>query len=463
MSRSRTKQRKASGVKRKPAEVAAARPDRPKDRRGRLGLLVLVAGVLVYCNSFDGSFVFDDGPDIVDKEEIRRLWPIWGHLARGSRPLVDLSLAINYHIGQLDVWGYHAFNLVVHLLAGLTLFGVVRRTLLLEGLRSSFGRSAHWLALAVSLIWVVHPLQTESVTYVIQRAESMMGLFYLLTLYGVIRGSRSQWAWWWYAGAGVACALGMSSKPVMITAPFVVLLYDRIFLSRSFAAVLRRRWGLYAVLVASWLVLARSGIIQGVLNPDPRPPTVGLGYQGFSPMEYAFTQPGVILHYLRLSFWPHPLCLDYRWPVETAPLAIAAPALVILALLALTVWALWRRPRLAFLGAWFFLVLAPTSSIIPIQDVAFEHRMYLPLAGVVVLVVIAGDRALGFILNDSVGASRRRKVVPGGLVLLGLMVAVGFVWSFLLIEMRVHRKMIATTFRSASLSTTWIMTEKTKL
>ncbi len=425
MSRSRTKKHKAGGAERKPAEVAVARPDRPDSRRGWVGLLVLVAGVLVYYNSFGGSFVFDDGPDIVDNPRIRSLWPVWGHLARGSRPLVDLSLAVNYHIGQLDVWGYHACNLAVHLLAGVTLFGIVRRTLLLEGLRPSFGRSAPWLALVVSLIWVVHPLQTQSVTYIIQRAESMMGLFYLLTLYCVICGSGSRRAWWWYAAAGVACALGMGSKPVMITAPFVVLLYDRVFLARSFSEILRRRWGLYLILTASWLILARTGIIRGVLNPDPRPTTVGLGYPGFSPMEYALTQPGAILHYLRLSFWPHPLCLDYRWPVATTPPAIAAPALVILALLSLSAWALWRKPRLGFLGAWFFLVLAPTSSVIPIQDPAFEHRMYLPLAGVVVLVVIAGHRALGAILRGLPGTSPARRLVPGALILL-VVAALGY-------------------------------------
>src|SRR2546425_10026484 len=104
-------------------------------------------------------------------------------MAQSTRPILELSIAVNYAMGGLDVWGYHAFNLGVHLLAGLALFGIVRRTLQSDALRGRFGDRAPWLAMVVAAIWIVHPLQTESVTYVIQRAESLMGLFFLLTLY----------------------------------------------------------------------------------------------------------------------------------------------------------------------------------------------------------------------------------------------------------------------------------------
>ena len=169
---------------------------------------IVVAGTLVYLNSFAGVFIYDDLREIVKSGRVHDFDILW----TGGRPIVKLTLAINYALGGLDVWGYHLVNLVVHVLAALTLFGVVRRVLLLEQFRDGPGRHAAYYAVAVALIWVVHPLQTESVTYVIQRAESMMGLFYLLTLYCMIRGATSSRRAPWYASAVVACALGMESK-----------------------------------------------------------------------------------------------------------------------------------------------------------------------------------------------------------------------------------------------------------
>ena len=163
-------------------------------------LLVMVAGLLAYHNSFTSPFIYDDELSILTNPTIRHLWPIWQVLSpphRGGftvegRPIINLSLAINYALGGYDVWGYHALNLTIHVLAGLTLYGVVRRTLHRPRLRERFGATANGLALATAVLWTVHPLQTASVTYIIQRAESLMGLFYLLTLYGFIRGVESQ-------------------------------------------------------------------------------------------------------------------------------------------------------------------------------------------------------------------------------------------------------------------------------
>jgi len=151
----------------------------------------VLAGLWAYSNTFSAPFFFDDVPAIVDNPSIRHLGAIGEVLSpSGSdgsgvagRPLVNLSLALNYAWGGLDVRWYHAFNLIVHLLAGLTLFGIVRRTLDRRGNIQSVA-----LAWVIAVIWTVHPLLTESVTCVIQRTESLMGLFYLLTLYCFIRG-----------------------------------------------------------------------------------------------------------------------------------------------------------------------------------------------------------------------------------------------------------------------------------
>ena len=429
MSRGRKKGRRSSTVTEPvvTAQVGRLEPRRQFALHLVLGMVIVAAGIAVYANSFSGVLLFDDTRHIVHNESIRHLWPIWDHLHDKRRPMVSLSLAVNYALGSLNVWGYHAFNLAVHLLAGLTLFGVVRRTLLSERLSAwvawprlrghAKGRHGHasvamppdesmperrhraaaWLAFVAALLWVVHPLNTQSVTYIIQRGESMMGLFYLLTLYCVIRGavaSTRRHRRWWFVAAVVSCALGMGSKAVMVTAPVVVLIYDRIFLvSREggFGELLRRRWGLYLGLVASWSVLVWCGVVRGVFDASPAEPAgVGLGVANFTPLRYALTQPGVILHYLRLCFWPHPLCLDYDWPAAAGAGTIAGPLIVVGLLVLASIGALlWRRTAaLGFCGVWFFVILAPTSSVMPVMDPIFEHRMYLSLAGVIVLVVV---------------------------------------------------------------------------
>ena len=400
MSRISSKAKQPRPTGNRPAIVASA-PDL-NGLGGRWPALVLiVVGVAVYANSLWGVFLFDDAYAIVDNLRIRQLFPVDRWLAT-ERPVVELSLAINYAIGKLKVSGYHVFNLLVHIAAALTLFGLVRRTL---ALCQSRGRKptdtgpvtalepGALFAFVVALFWLVHPLQTESVTYVIQRAESLMGLFYLLTVFLFVRGAQSARSWRWYLASIAACTLGMACKAVMATAPIVVLLYDRFFLAGSFREAWRRRGVVYLGLGLTWGVLFACGVVQHVFTPTTNRTAIGFGFKGISPWEYALTQTEVILHYLRLSLWPNPLCLDYAWPVAHHLGEVIAPGIVIVGLLLLTVWAFVRKHWIGFVGAWFFIILAPTSSFIPVRDVAFEHRMYLPLVAVIVL-MIAGVRAV---------------------------------------------------------------------
>ena len=387
--------------------------------------IIVLAGVLAYHNSFGGPFILDDLRWIPGNPHIRQIWPPWacmymvdpwdaaGRTVVSSRPILSLSLALNYQISGLKVQGYHTVDLAIHILTALTLFGIVRGTLLCEKLRARFGQASFSLALVCALIWLVHPLQTQSVTYMIQRAESLMGLFYLLTLYCVIRGASAANSRGWYAKAIAVCALGMGSKEVMATAPLLVLLYDRFFIGGSFKNAFRRRWGLYVGLAATWLVLAAlvcNGLREGYSS----------GLQQLSPLGYAKAQCIVIIHYLRLSFWPHPLVLDYgRWPRVEVFWDFALPGLMVLALLCGSVVMFCRRWGLGFLGLWFFLILGPTSSFFPILDAAFEHRMYLPLTGVVVAVVVCGY-ALGKGLSAKLAISDKHRLALAGLIGYGL-------------------------------------------
>jgi tetratricopeptide (TPR) repeat protein len=346
------------------------------------GFILAGAAVAAYSRTFSVPLLFDDGPSVADNPTLRHLgaafWPPGGSTVNG-RPILNLSLALNYAISGTAVWSYHAANLVIHILAGLTLFGILRRTL--SRLASP---AAPAVAFSAALLWTLHPLLTESVTYIVQRAESLMGLFYLLTVYAFIRGSgiegpaRRRW----YALSIGACALGMGTKEVMVSAPLVVLLYDRTFLAGNFREAWRRRWPLYAGLASTWLIL-----LLLVLGSHGRGGSAGFGT--WVPWwRYGLTQSAAILHYLRLCLWPHPLVFDYGTALAPASLRILPDVLAVAALLAATGWALVRRPALGFLGAVFFAILAPSSSILSVvTETMAEHRMYLPLIPVAVLAV----------------------------------------------------------------------------
>jgi len=409
--------------------------DRPVPARSRravalaAGLLILAA-LAAYWNTFSAPFVFDDVPGIIDNPSIRHLWPlstvlqplaIFGSAA--GRPVVNLSLAINYAIGGTDVRGYHALNLVFHVLAALTLLGIVRRTLRLrsghalagfvgaqacpfdklrapslsrgcalkdDGRSKSAPLPVDTLAFAVAMLWMLHPLLTESVTCVIQRTELLGGLFYLLTLYCFIRATDTGASPYWQVACVGSCLLGMASKEIMVSAPLMVWLYDRTFVAGSFRAAWQRRPRLYVALGSTWLLLAYL-----VLGSGGRNGTAGLGL-GVTPWEYALTQCRAIALYLRLAIWPHPLVLDYGTAVVRSLGEVWWQATVVLALLGLTIWALTRKSRSGFLGVWFFAILAPSSSVMPVvSQTMAEHRMYLPLAAVIVLAVLALHALVG--------------------------------------------------------------------
>ena len=376
-------------------------------------MVLTFAITAAYVTSFRGAFVFDDLHAIVENPTIRDL----GRLDRillapaeggtiGGRPVVNLSLALNHAAGGLEPRGYHAVNLLVHVLAGLTLFGLVRRTLLRL---PRFAADALPLALAVAALWALHPLQTSAVTYLVQRAESLMGLFYLLTLYCFVRGVDSphmggvlypdsaasnqsgnknpptqKHPRGWFILSFICCLLGMGTKEVMASAPLLVLLYDRTFGAGSWREAWRQRGRFHGALMGTWLLLAVL-----VLNTEGRGGSAGFG-TAVTWWDYALTQCVAITQYLRLVLWPHPLVFDYGAPLYRSLSAVGPQAALLLLLIVATGWALIRKPALGFLGAWFFLILAPSSSFVPVatQTMA-EHRLYLPLAAGLMLLGLA--------------------------------------------------------------------------
>jgi hypothetical protein len=346
--------------------------------RGWPLVLALVCGGAAYSDSLRGPFIFDDIDSILNNPHVNRALPEGKDVPTSlrGRPVLTFSFEVDYAIGGMDVRVYHFTNLVIHLGCGVVLFGIMRRNFFSAPLWGGrFEHSSHWLAGAVVAIWLVHPLNTEAVTLVVQRAESLAGLFYLLVIYCLIRG--------WNAAVVAACVLGLGTKEVVATAPVMALLYDRTFLAGSFLAAIRARKWLYFTLAGMLVVF-----LLGVVLSGARSQSVG----NILPGDYLITQMGVIAHYVALAFWPRGLVLDYYdWPVAHGVSEISVGGWLVVITIVATVVALKWKPWLGFLGAWFFGILAPSSSVIPVfTEVAAEHRMYLPLIALVVLVVVGG-------------------------------------------------------------------------
>jgi tetratricopeptide (TPR) repeat protein len=353
-------------------------------------LVIIVAVALAYSNSLSGPFVLDDLPSIVGNSSIRQLGTSLSTPVASSthgRPILNLSFALNYAINSYSVEGYHFTNIAIHMANALLLYGIVRLTL--EG---SLGAFSTWVAGATALLWAVHPLNTEAVTYTVQRAESLMGFFLLLALYSFIRFEKGASGSSWSFGAlcVVSCLLGMATKEVMVSAPIIIWLYDRTFFSKGFCAALRDHWKLYSSVAATWLVLAAL-----VLSTHGRGGTAGFD-AGVPIWSYCLTQAYAISHYLRLCIFPHPLIFYYGRGLVTNPIDVLGDAALVIGLLAVTIWALVKAPSIGFLGAVFFVLLAPSSSFVPVAtETVAEHRMYLPLIPVVLLGVLGVYRWLG--------------------------------------------------------------------
>ncbi len=365
-------------------------------------LAAIAAGIVaIYSRTFSVPMMMDDAISIIFNSSIRGLQPYWRVLVPpddagvGGRPLLNLSYAVNYAFGGTGVFGYHLANLVIHVLAAWVLFCLTRRTLLRPPLRERFGPSADALSFSVAAIWAWHPVQTISVTYISERAESLMGLFYLLTVYFAGRcaetdetGGRRRWL----LLSVLTCVAGITTKEVMVTAPLMCLLYDRTFISGSFRKAWERNRVLYLALVAALFPvthrvasLHRQGLLYGV----------GFG-GGVSWRTYGLMECRVVTKYVALAFWPNPLVFDYGKFLPGHLAEVWPFVLVLAALLAATFVAMRRWPAAGFAVCWFFLILAPTSSIVPLvgQPMA-ENRMYLPLAGLAALVVLGAFASFG--------------------------------------------------------------------
>jgi tetratricopeptide (TPR) repeat protein len=409
-------------VKKPPQPNLRATSDGPPAWAAAIVLALAISAV--YASALDVPFIFDDTVGIVKNKSIQSLWPPIGTADNpgplnppldnpvSARPLVNLTFAINWRLGGFDPYGYHLVNVLVHFCSAILLWAVVRPALRLSYFAGRFESSAGWLALVVALLWALHPLQTEAVIYASQRTELMMAMFYIGTLYCSLRywalvaspigearpRSESRQRKIWLVLAVLACLAGMASKEVMVSAPLVVLLFDRTFVSDSLVQTLRRFWPLYLGLAATW------GLLLFLNIGAPRGASAGFDL-GVDMGSYWLMQAKVLLMYLGLVVRPWPLLVHYKFPY----FAFREGWLYLVPVLLLglgTLLLLWRNQPAGFLVTCVFVILAPTSLIPIVTEMAAERRMYLPLAPIAVLIVVAAYLLAQRVLQNRVEESR---------------------------------------------------------
>jgi len=344
--------------------------------------LIILIGLLTYSSSFDCAFQFDDSRVIVKNSEIRTLsnyFTISKWININLRPLSSLTFAINYSIHKLQLFGYHFVNLFIHVVAGLTIFYLVQLLLSLSLFsKSILSRDKRAVALLVSLIFIAHPIQTMAVTYIVQRMTSLAGMFYLLSVYWYARGRFLHVEQGYdfsvlrnYIFALLFGVCASLSKQNAITFPAAMLLLELFFVCDEEGEPYIK----YLLISSSSLaIIFLVFVISGNL---PRETAT------ISRTDYLITQFIVIVKYIKLLILPINQNADYAHKIARSffEAKVFGSFLFITGLLATGIWLFKRKRILSFCIFWFFLTLSVESSIIPIRDVMFEHRLYLPTFG----------------------------------------------------------------------------------
>ncbi|MBR9803717.1 tetratricopeptide repeat protein [bacterium] len=352
--------------------------------------MLLTAVIAAFANSMSGEYVLDDEVHLDGKEELlaKFLWSPTQVFAN-NRGVAFFTFALDNAVFDDDRWGHHFTNIVIHW--AVCCFGYWILVQILSNCQNAvLRRHALEISLCSTVIFAVHPLTTNVVTYMVQRMESLMALFCLLTIWSVIRlthTGRTSFA----VLAVVFCAVGMRSKEVMVVTPLLILGFDYAYLARSMSALRRRAW----LHIALWLTLLLNpawaplytSIVSSTENARDRLPKTAYVVEDLSRWEYLRTQPEVVAKYLQLVFWPSDLCLDRRWEVQDDPALIALWLSVTIAMILASLGMFLKAPEWGFPLLCFFVVLAPTSSFVPLADLYYEHRIYLPLYPVLAISV----------------------------------------------------------------------------
>lgn len=378
-------------------------------------LLIVFVCLAVYSNTFYANFTFDDVDNINLNNAISNFSSSSGYdfFLHSRRGVGYLSFLINYRLGGLDVFGYHVFNVAIHIINALLVYGIVLVTANLYR-NHDHSNNDRWqwfhpplIALFPALLFAAHPVQTQAITYVVQRFTSLCTLFYLagILCYALARRTADKQPaphikqWGWLATSLICSVLASRTKEIAFTFPFIVLIYEFMFFSTDLKDRLK-----YLLLPVITPLLLAALVIFNILRVSG---VHGLDLYtkvqtNISRLDYLFTQFRVIITYIRLIFFPVNQSIDYDYTISTSfAWSVALSALTLVFILLAAIW-LWIRSnrvppspdtlylRLTAFGIiWFFVTLSIESSIIPIIDVIFEHRLYLPSTGALIAITSA--------------------------------------------------------------------------
>jgi len=391
-------------------------------------LFLLTAALLVifiYANTLGSPFIFDSRNNIESNPHIRitRITPT--DLADAAfkspthrRPLPNISFALNYFLHGYNVVGFHVVNVLIHICTGFLLYFFVKTTFDTPALKSR-NKNYLWISFFTAVLWMVHPLQSQSVSYIVQRMNSMAAMFYVLSmlLYARFRLSgKKRKKWWLLTGCIVAAMLALASKEIAVTLPFFILLYDRYF----FGDMSRKALKKYIPLLAGCLLLV-AVIGLALLGSHPLDRIIK-GYTGrdFTLSQRLLTEPRVIIFYISQLLWPHPsrLNLDHDFTLSNSlmdPITTFFSIAALAALMAVAAITAKKHRLLSFGIVWFLGNLVIESSVLPLE-IVYEHRLYLPSMMFILIIVLLVYRV----------------VKPAGLraALLCAMVAVSAFWAY---------------------------------
>jgi len=363
---------------------------------------VLIAGLILiaYSNTFYATFHFDDNPAIVENARIKRITPenIMSSIS-GGRPVVELSLMLNYKLSGLNVVGWHIFNIGCHIANSFLVYLLILWTLNLPSMAKQYADKARRMALFGALLFGIHPIQTESVTYIITRTELLTTFFYLGAFLLFIQGARTG-KFAYYIGAACAAFLSAGSKEWAVTLPAVLFLYDILFLSQGKIKPALARWKAYALIALSWVQIYRTvnlftpGSSVG-FNMGSSIGAASDSTASWTASTYLLTSFNVIWTYIRLLFLPVNQNLDYSYPVAESlfefPTLMSFIGHIVVVSAAFWLYKKKAWTLIPFGVAWFYITLSPTQSFVPVKDVIFEHRIYLPSIGIFLAFVAAYD------------------------------------------------------------------------
>jgi tetratricopeptide (TPR) repeat protein len=344
-------------------------------------LLIILLSLIAYANTFQVPFVFDDEYYIVENQRIKDITNIPSFFIdikgpKGSNPLTLTTFAVNYYLGGLNTFGYHVFNMMLHIINGILLYHLI---IITAGLLNYTKKNLWLIALFSSLVFITHPVQTECVTNIVGRSTPLLTVFFLSGMIFFVKAVTSEKRKNLYIILLFMASLaGMATSEKFVTFPLILILYDFFFVSQNKVKTVVKNYKIHLPVISTLIYLAY--LMLSYQYED-----ISSGRQKATPLEYLMTQFNVHWTYLRLLFLPVNQTIDYDYPFSRSLFEIPTmfSAIGYAGLWTGGILLFKKRPIISFCILWFMITLSPVSSIVPLNNVIFEHRLYLPSIGII--------------------------------------------------------------------------------